>query len=96
MAPGLRSTGLQQGSFDFHAHSWHLVKKQMKIHALTNKNFRINKSAIGVIIEKYTREAGVRLLEKNIATVCRKAAVKIVDGAEKVTVGAKDIEEYLC
>ena len=29
VAPGLRSTGLQQGSFDFHAHSWHLVKKQM-------------------------------------------------------------------
>lgn len=73
----------------------HLVKKQMKVHGLTTKNFKMNKSAIQCIIENYTREAGVRLLEKNIATVCRKAAVKIVDGAEKVTVNGKDIEEYL-
>lgn len=73
----------------------HLVKKQMKVHGLTTKNFKMNKSAIKCIIENYTREAGVRLLEKNIATVCRKAAVKIVDGAEKVIVNGKDIEEYL-
>ena len=73
----------------------HLIKKQMKNYALTSSNFRMNKSAVACIIENYTREAGVRALEKNIGTVCRKAAVKIVEGAQKVTVNAKDIEAYL-
>lgn len=94
-----RMEKIELGSYTFEEKmniaSKHLVKKQMKIHALTAKNFRLNKSALEVIIEKYTREAGVRLLEKHIATVCRKAAVKIVDGAEKVTVSARDVEEYL-
>ena len=73
----------------------HLVKKQMKNYALTSSTFKMNKSAVACIIENYTREAGVRALEKNIGTVCRKAAVKIVEGVEKVTINAKDIEEYL-
>jgi len=94
-----RMEKIELGSYTFEEKmniaSKHLVKKQMKIHALTAKNFRLNKSALEVIIEKYTREAGVRLLEKHIATVCRKAAVKIVDGAEKVAVSARDVEEYL-
>ncbi len=94
-----RMEKIELGSYTFEEKmniaSKHLVKKQMKLHALTSKNFRLNKSALEVIIEKYTREAGVRLLEKHIATICRKAAVKIIDGAEKVTVNARDVEEYL-
>lgn len=73
----------------------HLLKKQMKLHGLTPSNFRLSKPAIGEIIEKYTREAGVRELEKKIATVCRKAAVKIVEGTEKVSVTPKNLEEFL-
>lgn len=73
----------------------HLVKKQLKEHGLNSSQLRINKSAIETIIEKYTREAGVRGLEKNIAAICRKAAVKIVENGEKITVSAKDVEKYL-
>lgn len=73
----------------------HLVSKQLKNYALTSKQLSITKGAIEVIIENYTREAGVRMLEQNIGKICRKAAVKIVEGADKVCVGKKDIEEYL-
>ncbi len=73
----------------------HLLKKQMKLHGLKTTNFRLSKSAIEDIIEKYTAEAGVRELEKKIAAVCRKAAVKIVEGEEKVTVTAKNLEDFL-
>lgn len=73
----------------------HLLKKQMKLHGLTTANFKLSKPAIGEIIEKYTREAGVRELEKKIATVCRKAAVKIVEGTDKVSVTPKNLEEFL-
>lgn len=73
----------------------HLIKKQMKLHGLNTSNFRFAKSAVGEIIEKYTREAGVRELEKKIAAVCRKAAVKIVEGEEKVSVTAKNLDTFL-
>lgn len=73
----------------------HLVREQMKSYALTSKQVSINKGAIEEIIEKYTREAGVRMLKQYIGTVCRKAAVKIVSGEKKVCVGKKDIETYL-
>lgn len=73
----------------------HLVKKQMKLHGLNPSNFRFGKSAVEAVIEKYTREAGVRELEKKIAAVCRKAAVRIVGGEEKVSVTAKNLEEFL-
>ena len=73
----------------------HLVKKQMKLHGLNSSNFRFGKSAVEAVIEKYTREAGVRELEKKIAAVCRKAAVRIVGGEEKVSVTAKNLEEFL-
>ncbi|MGN1348780.1 MAG: endopeptidase La, partial [Acutalibacteraceae bacterium] len=73
----------------------HLVGKQLKNYALTSKQLSITKGAIEEIIEKYTREAGVRMLEQYIGTICRKAAVRIVGGEEKVTVGKKDVESYL-
>lgn len=73
----------------------HLIKKQMKLHGLNSSNFRFSKSAVEEIIEKYTREAGVRELEKKIAAVCRKSAVRIVEGEEKVSVTAKNLESFL-
>ena len=73
----------------------HLVGKQLKNYALKSKQLSITKGAIEEIIEKYTREAGVRMLEQYIGTICRKAAVRIVGGEEKVTVGKKDVESYL-
>lgn len=73
-----------------------LVKKQMVKNGVTNKNFSITRGAIKEIIEYYTREAGVRNLEREIASAIRKAAVKIATGEEeKVSVTIKKVEEYL-
>lgn len=73
----------------------HLVKKEMIKHSLTAKEFKISDDAINVLIENYTREAGVRTLEKQIATLCRKATVSLESGAKSFKVTDKNIEEYL-
>lgn len=73
----------------------HLVKKEMIKHSLTAKEFKISDDAINILIENYTREAGVRTLEKQIATLCRKATVSIESGAKSFKVTDKNIEEYL-
>ena len=51
----------------------YLVPKEMKKHGLNKKSFKISKDAINYVIEHYTREAGVRNLERQIGTLCRKA-----------------------
>lgn len=73
----------------------HIVKKEMIKHSLTAKEFKISDDAINVLIENYTREAGVRTLEKQIATLCRKATVSLESGAKSFKVTDKNIEEYL-
>ncbi len=74
----------------------HLIDKQLSRHGLTRAMLRITKDAIGAIIDDYTREAGVRNLERSIATICRKAAKKVADGAEKrITVNARNLPDYL-
>ncbi len=74
----------------------YLVPKQVKAHGLTAKNISINQSAIRSLINDYTRESGVRGLEKEIANICRKVARKIVEGeTSKVTVNAKDLEDLI-
>ena len=73
----------------------HLVKKEMIKHSLTAKEFKISDDAINILIENYTREAGVRTLEKQIATLCRKATVSLESGAKSFKVTDKNIEEYL-
>lgn len=74
----------------------YLVPKQMKANGLTSKNIVINKSAVITIINNYTRESGVRNLEKKIGSVCRKVARFVVEGDEKKhSVTAKNIEDYL-
>ena len=74
----------------------YLVDKQMKAHGLYKKNLKITESAIRCVINYYTREAGVRNLEREIANICRKAAKLLVSGSRKsVTVTPSNIEKYL-
>ncbi|MEI7834578.1 MAG: endopeptidase La, partial [bacterium] len=73
-----------------------LEPKQRKEHGLTKKNLRIAASALQEIIRRYTREAGVRQLEREIASVCRKVARKVASGdAKSCTVTDKNINEFL-
>ena len=74
----------------------HLVAKQRKKHGLTAKTFRISDSAIYELIDSYTREGGVRTLERRIASLCRKAACSIVEGkAESVAINPSGLKDYL-
>jgi len=74
----------------------HLVPKQIKENALDEKLISFSKGAIKKIISLYTREAGVRNLEREIASVCRKTARKVAEGKEKLTkVTSQNIESFL-
>lgn len=74
----------------------HLMEKQLKRHGLNKRLLRISDDAIREIIVCYTKESGVRQLEREIAAICRKAAKKIALGEEtSVSVSAKDIESFL-
>ena len=77
----------------------HLVAKQIKNHGLKAKEFAIEDSALTSMIRYYTREAGVRNLEREIGTICRKVAKDwLQNGREedkKYTVRPKDLEKYL-
>ena len=74
----------------------HLITKQLKRHGLNKRMLRITDSALEEIIDFYTREAGVRNLERTIASLCRKAAHEIVsDGVKSVTINASDVSKYL-
>ncbi|MFZ2538097.1 MAG: endopeptidase La, partial [Oscillospiraceae bacterium] len=74
----------------------HLVKKQIEKNGLTTKQLSIKDSALYEILDCYTREAGVRNLERKIGSICRKTAKYIVSGEkEKVVVTDKNIEEFL-
>lgn len=74
----------------------HLVPKQIKRHGLTSKSLKISDKALSAVIEGYTREAGVRLLEQQIAAICRKSAMRIAEnGEEKLAVKPENLEEFL-
>jgi ATP-dependent Lon protease len=74
----------------------HLIPKQMKRHGLTKKSLKIAPSAIEEIVDFYTREAGVRNLEREIASLCRKAAKLIVEeGRKSVSVTASNVGDFL-
>ena len=74
----------------------HLLKKQMKKHGLTAQSFRVTDAALYELVDSYTREAGVRRLEREIASLCRKAAKQIAaEEAARVTVTPKSIESLL-
>ncbi|MHB1450754.1 MAG: endopeptidase La [Coriobacteriia bacterium] len=74
----------------------YLVPKQLKEHGLTTKMLAITDAALREIIRRYTREAGVRNLERQIATICRQVARKVVEGATgKTSVSGKAVHSYL-
>lgn len=74
----------------------HLIPKQLKEHGLTKSQVRFHEDAIIDIIRYYTREAGVRGLEREIASICRKAAKQIVTGERKsLTVSTRTLENLL-
>jgi ATP-dependent Lon protease len=74
----------------------HLIPKQLENHGLTKSDLSIEDSAIRVIIDGYTREAGLRNLEREIASLARKAARRIASGSKKkITVTAKDVPKLL-
>lgn len=73
----------------------HLIPKQLKKHGLKSSQCRITDEAVKKLIVSYTRENGVRNLEREIASVCRKSARRIVEGEKKIHVGTKEIVEML-
>lgn len=80
----------------FHIAKNHLIKKQRKNHGLLAKDIKFSDTAINEIIDCYTREAGVRQLERIIGKVCRKVVVKIIEEGNKTyTITNKNLEELL-
>ncbi|WP_419179866.1 endopeptidase La [Polycladomyces zharkentensis] len=74
----------------------YLIPKQMKEHGLAKEQLQIQKDAILKVIRHYTREAGVRNLERTIGTLCRKAAKLLVTGEKKkVVITPKNLEQFL-
>jgi ATP-dependent Lon protease len=75
----------------------HLVDKQIKSNGLTDANLSLSDDALRELIRHYTREAGVRSLEREISTICRKVARKVVlQGKEyRAEVTAENVAEYL-
>ncbi|MDE6594380.1 MAG: endopeptidase La, partial [Oscillospiraceae bacterium] len=74
----------------------HLVPKQLKENGLKSAMLKFTDGALYVLIDNYTREAGVRTLERRIGSLCRKAAKSIVSGEKKsVRISEKNIEQYL-
>lgn len=73
-----------------------LVPKQIKENGLTKSLLVFHDSAVRKLIREYTREAGVRGLEREIASICRKVAREVAKGkSEKTTIRERDIREYL-
>ena len=80
----------------YHIAREHLIPKQLERNGLTKSQLTITKPALMAIIEAYTREAGVRQLERRIGEICRKAARQILEEkAEAVKVSEKNLEKYL-
>lgn len=80
----------------FHIAKDHLIPKQIKQHGLKNTQMKISEDGIFKLIDSYTKEAGVRNLERNIGSLCRKTAKEIVYGnTKKIKFTSKNINEYL-
>ena len=80
----------------FHIAKDHLVPKQLKKHGLKGTQMKISDEGIYKLIDSYTKEAGVRNLERNIGSLCRKTAKEIVYGkTKKLLFTADNIKEYL-
>ena len=80
----------------FHIAKEHLVPKQLKANGLKSVMLKFSDDALYTIIDNYTKEAGVRTLERRIAELCRKSAKLIVSGEKKsVRIGERNIEQFL-
>ncbi len=74
----------------------HLIPRQLKRHGLNKRTLKISDEALEKIIDAYTRESGVRNLERELARLCRRVALQIIDGKRKsVTITLKNLEEFL-
>ena len=75
----------------------HLIPKQLKKHGLKKSQLKITDDAIRAAIEGWTRESGVRNLERLVAKLCRKADLRLVEDEElkKITINAKNLPEFL-
>ncbi|MFQ5480746.1 MAG: endopeptidase La [Thermodesulfobacteriota bacterium] len=74
----------------------YIIGRQLKEHGLTKKNFALPDATLKKIISEYTREAGLRNLEREVASLCRKVARKVAEGeTKKTTISAKDLPKYL-
>ncbi|MCK8815846.1 endopeptidase La [Natroniella sulfidigena] len=74
----------------------HLLPETLKDHGLTEEQINISENALRKLIRRYTREAGVRTLERKLATICRKVAKEVVDGKEKLSrVTVRNLKKYL-
>src|SRR4029079_16947617 len=74
----------------------HLIPKILKEHGLTAKEFSLEDDGLKQIIRRYTREAGVRNLEREMATLARKGVKDLILSKKKtIKVSAKNLEEYL-
>ena len=74
-----------------------LIPKKVKEHGLTKANIKFTKKSLNGILDNYTREAGVRNLEREISTICRKVVKKVVDQGSKFStkIEAKTLNDYL-
>ena len=75
----------------------HLVPKQLKNHGLKKSQLRISEDAIREVIRCYTKESGVRKLERNIAQICRKADMMLLEDPERktVAVSGSNLEQFI-
>ncbi|MGH7423452.1 MAG: endopeptidase La, partial [Candidatus Methylomirabilales bacterium] len=74
----------------------YLIPKQLKEHGITEEHIRITEAALGLIVSQYTREAGVRNLEREIANVMRKVAKQVAEGkSECHTITPANLHKYL-
>ena len=75
----------------------HLIPKQLKRHGIKKSQLRITDDAVREIIRCYTKESGVRNLERNIGEICRKIAAEILstDNFKRITVTASNVDTYL-
>lgn len=80
----------------YHIAKDYLLEKQIKKHGLSKEQCKISRKAIEMMIHLYTKEAGVRSLERNIAAICRKAAREIVENQVKeVRITQSSLKQYL-
>ena len=74
----------------------HLLPKQMEEHGLKKGSVRISDDVLRAVIRDYTRESGVRLLERRLAAICRKADMRLLtDGVKRITITENDLPKLL-